>query len=102
MPLNSCSTAMRRAATGCSISRTPRDSPRGRSHCHTGAAADGLTAEGGSGWGLDLGVAWEQSAQSVFSLKLENLIHTISWNRNVEVTHYTLQFEDLTIDNFDD
>ncbi|HUU45723.1 MAG TPA: DUF5723 family protein [Acidobacteriota bacterium] len=67
-----------------------------------GAAADWLTAEGGSGWGLDLGVAWQPNERSIVSLKLENLIHTIRWSHNVELTHYTLQFDDLTIDNFDD
>jgi hypothetical protein len=66
------------------------------------ATADWLTASGGSGWGLDLGVAWQPSAASLVSFKLENLIHTISWNRDVEITHFSLVFDDLTLDNFDD
>ena len=66
------------------------------------ATADWLTATGGSGWGFDLGVAWQPSATSLVSLKLENLVHTITWNKDVEITHYELIFDDLTIDNFDD
>jgi hypothetical protein len=66
------------------------------------AAADLTTSTGGSGWGLDLGIAYETGNRSLISLKLENLIHTVQWNRDVTVTHYSLQFDDLTIDNFDD
>jgi len=66
------------------------------------AAADWLTAAGGSGWSLDIGTAWEPAAGWIASVAAENLVHTIHWNRDVQLKHYELLFDDLTVDNFDD
>ena len=66
------------------------------------ARADWITAEGGFGWGLDLGLAMEPWPQWVAALKLENAVHQIHWDRNVRARHYETSFENLTVDNFDD
>jgi hypothetical protein len=66
------------------------------------ARADWITAEGGSGWGLDLGVAMEPWPKWVVALKLEHAIHQIGWSENVRERHYETSFENLTIDNYDD
>lgn len=66
------------------------------------AHADWLTAAGGSGWGMDVGAAWQPTDHALVSLKLENLVHTINWNRDVTLRHFALTFDDLTIGNFDD
>ena len=69
----------------------------------TGSAnLDALTAEGGNGWGMDIGLAWEPSKQWIASFKIENAVHTIRWDVNTEVTHYDLVFDDLTVDNYED
>lgn len=66
------------------------------------AGADWLTAAGGSGWGVDVGAAWQPTDHALVSLKLENLVHTINWSRDVTLRHFELTFNDLTLDNFDD
>ena len=69
----------------------------------TGAgSANWVTAEGGTGWGLDLGVAMEAWPQWIASVKLEHAVHQIRWSRNVRERHYEASFENLTIDNYDD
>ncbi|MBI3872306.1 MAG: hypothetical protein HY304_04415 [candidate division Zixibacteria bacterium] len=67
-----------------------------------GLTGDWLSATGGWGGSLDLGAAWEPSSRSIISLKVENLINTIHWNRDVRLKHYDLTFADLTVDNFRD
>ncbi|GAB4321233.1 MAG: hypothetical protein Kow0074_12050 [Candidatus Zixiibacteriota bacterium] len=66
------------------------------------ATGDVYTAEGGNGIGLDVGLAMEFGPRWVAGLSVYNLVHTVRWSHNAEVTHYTLEFEDLTLDNFED
>lgn len=73
---------------------------------HTGltgsATGDVYSAEGGSGVGVDLGMAVDLGSRWTAGLSAENVIHTIHWSHNADVTHYYLQFDDLTVDNFED
>ncbi|MBD3298422.1 MAG: hypothetical protein GF341_07200 [candidate division Zixibacteria bacterium] len=73
---------------------------------HTGlagsATGDVYSAEGGSGVGVDLGMAVDLGSRWTAGLSVENVIHTVQWSHNAEVTRYYLQFDDLTVDNFED
>lgn len=66
------------------------------------ATADWITSTGGSGLGVDAGLAWQARPNLLVSFSGTHLYHSISWNREVERTHYDLVFEDVTVDNFED
>lgn len=66
------------------------------------ATAEVITANGGSGFGVDAGLAWQARPNILVSFSASNLYHTIRWNSEVERTRYELSFEDVTIDNFED
>lgn len=66
------------------------------------ATAEWVTATGGSGIGLDAGLAWQARPSLLLSFSGTHLYHSISWNRDVERTRYNLAFEDVTVDNFED
>lgn len=69
----------------------------------TGAAtADVLTAAGGAGFGIDAGLAWQARPQLLISFSAEHLHHSIRWDESPELTSYRLDFEDITIDSFED
>jgi len=72
----------------------------------TGLTGEGLadltTSNGGSGFGLDLGASWHPNDKTSIGLKIENVVHRVHWNSEVTVRRYNVQFEDLTLDNFDD
>lgn len=84
-------------------SENPRATLSTQANGLTGAAAaDVTTATGGDGLGIDLGLATEMWPHWMASLKLENVIHTIHWNRGIQTRRYDLNFEGVTVDNYDD
>lgn len=66
------------------------------------ATAQWVTADGGTGLGLDAGLAWQARPNLLVSLSAEHLYHSIKWDSGTERTRYDLVFEDVTIDNFED
>lgn len=66
------------------------------------ASAEWITAAGGSGFGVDAGLAWQARPSLLISFSAANLYHTINWNSQVERTRYELAFADVTVDNFED
>lgn len=66
------------------------------------ATAESITSTGGTGFGVDAGVAWQARPNLLISFVGEHLYHTINWNNEVERTRYELTFDDVTIDNFED
>lgn len=66
------------------------------------ATAEWVTADGGTGFGLDAGLAWQAQPNLLVSLSAEHLYHSIKWNSGTERSRYDLTFEDVTIDNFED
>jgi hypothetical protein len=66
------------------------------------ATAQWITSTGGSGVGVDAGLAWQARPNLLVSFAGTHLYHSISWTQNVERTRYDLVFEDVTVDNFED
>lgn len=66
------------------------------------ASAEWITSSGGSGFGVDAGMAWQARPNLLISFSGEQLYHSIRWNNEVERTRYDLTFDDVTIDNFED
>lgn len=71
-----------------------------------GIDADGSvvvrSATGGSGFGLDLGMAAIYNEDWVFSAGIKNLASSISWNDGTKETVYEFEVVDLTAENADD
>jgi hypothetical protein len=68
------------------------------------AYASTVVAEGGAGYGLDLGVAWQGPGGWSAGLSLENALAHLNWNGNVERTEYRVTAADLNVqmNDFDD
>jgi len=66
------------------------------------ASAEWITATGGTGLGVDAGLAWQARPNLLFSFSAAHLYHTINWDSEVERTRYELTFNDVTVDNFED
>ncbi|MBI5868328.1 MAG: hypothetical protein HZB43_08595, partial [candidate division Zixibacteria bacterium] len=64
--------------------------------------ANWTTAEGGNGFGLDLGLAMPIGSRWTAGLKLEHIVNLVKWSRNVRDRQYQAHFDDLTVDNYDD
>ena len=60
------------------------------------------TSEGGSGFGVDLGLSAEYGNNWVFSMALSNILSSISWSDNNKLNTYVFTWENLTVDNSDD
>lgn len=68
------------------------------------AYAAAITAEGGEGYGLDLGVGWQSAGGGLsLGLALDNAFATINWDGTVERSEYRLDAADLNAqtDDFD-
>ncbi|MCP4572695.1 MAG: conjugal transfer protein TraF [bacterium] len=68
------------------------------------AFAAAITAEGGAGYGLDLGVGWRSPGGAwSLGLALDNAFATIAWDGNVERREYRIDATDLNAqtDDFD-
>ncbi len=69
----------------------------------TGFTGDGeivaRTAEGGSGFALDLGVALDLNQNYTVGLNFKNFASSINWNKNPEERGYTFSFDSLNINN---
>jgi hypothetical protein len=69
------------------------------------AYAAAVTAEGGQGYGLDLGAAWRAPGGAwTLGLALDNVFATIDWDGTVERREYRIDAADLTAqtDDFDE
>ena len=60
-----------------------------------------MSAEGGRGYGVDVGLALQTPAGLSVGLTLENARSRIEWNRNVEVREYRLSAADINLLNSD-
>lgn len=70
-----------------------------------GAYAAAITAEGGQGYGLDLGAGWRSPGGAwTLGLALDNVFATINWDRRVERREYRIDAADLNAqtDDFDE
>ena len=72
----------------------------------TGFQGDGSivaqTAEGGSGYSVDIGLALQINPTYTAGLTVRNLISSITWNKNPEERGYIFQFDTLNINNSND
>jgi len=60
------------------------------------------TAEGGSGFGMNLGAVMTIGPRYSLACVLENIPGFIRWSKNVESKTYSIRFEGITADNFED
>jgi hypothetical protein len=72
----------------------------------TGYQGDGTmvahTAEGGSGYAVDLGAALKLSDSYTAGFAVNNFVSSLTWNKNTEEHGYHFQFDDVTVENMDD
>ncbi len=72
----------------------------------TGIRGDGSaiirTAEGGSGFGLDLGTSAQFRDRWRFAAAIENLVSNINWSKNTEETEYVFEAQSMTAETVDD
>ncbi len=72
----------------------------------TGFTGDGeisaRTAEGGSGYAVDLGVALDLSKSYTVGLNFKNFASSINWDKNPQEQGYTFSFDSLNINNSSD
>ena len=66
------------------------------------ASAEWTTSTGGSGFGVDAGLAWQARPNLLISFSGTHLYHAITWDSDVEHTRYEMVFDNVTIDNFED
>jgi hypothetical protein len=59
------------------------------------------SAEGGMGYGLDLGWAVKYKEKWTIGLSCFNLLNRINWNRNTEERVYQVKIDSLLAENFD-
>lgn len=59
------------------------------------------SAEGGMGYGLDLGLALKYKEKWTIGLSCLNLLNRINWNRNTEERVYLVKIDSLLAENFD-
>ncbi len=60
------------------------------------------TATGGSGFGLDLGAALKLNHDYTIGARLENILGSISWNKNTEEHGASFSFDTMTVSNSSD
>ncbi|MDX9858261.1 MAG: DUF5723 family protein [candidate division Zixibacteria bacterium] len=60
------------------------------------------TAEGGSGYGLDLGAALKLSNDYTIGATLHNALGSITWNSNPKEYGYIFSFDTMNVDNMGD
>ncbi len=65
------------------------------------AYASAVTAEGGSGYGLDLGASWQALGGWSFGLAMDNVVTNLDWNGTVERTEFNVTASDLNALNDD-
>ncbi len=74
--------------------------------CATGLAGSGhkiaQTAEGGTGYAVDLGAALKLNNSYTLGLCIENFYSRINWDRNPEERGYIFSFDTMTVDNMGD
>jgi hypothetical protein len=72
----------------------------------TGFAGDGKaiarTATGGSGMGLDLGVALKLNNHYTVGARVENMVSRIKWDHQTEERGYIFSFDTMTVANMED
>jgi len=56
-----------------------------------------LTAEGGDGYGLDLGAAWQAPGGWTVGLVLDNAVAQVNWRGKIERTEYRVTAAELTV-----
>jgi hypothetical protein len=59
------------------------------------------SAEGGTGYGLDLGLTMKYKENWIFGLSCFNLLNRINWNRNTKERVYQVRIDSLLAENFD-
>jgi hypothetical protein len=59
------------------------------------------SAQGGTGYGLDFGLAFNHNRNWSFGLSFSNLAGEIKWNRQTEERGYILEVDSLLADDFD-
>jgi hypothetical protein len=73
---------------------------------YTGVSGSGYAtatvAEGGSGLAVDWSMLLSFSPRYAASLVLENAVGFIRWSHDPEMREYSVYFEDITADNFED
>ena len=57
------------------------------------------TAEGGTGYGIDIGAALRLNQNYTIGLRIKNALGNISWNRNAEEHIYDFNLDTLTLGN---
>ncbi|HOX26737.1 MAG TPA: DUF5723 family protein [Candidatus Krumholzibacteria bacterium] len=65
------------------------------------AYASAVKAEGGTGWGLDLGLAWQAPGGWTLGVAADNVIGRVDWDRDVERTVLRVTAADLNALNDD-
>ena len=65
------------------------------------AQATAVTAEGGSGYGLDLGLAWQARSGWTLGLVVDNLTSQVEWNRNPQRHLFSVTADTVTITSDD-
>lgn len=72
----------------------------------TGFAGDGAvvlqSAEGGSGYAIDLGASLQLNRNYTVGLSINNFVSSIKWTDNVEERSYYFSFDSVNIDNSGD
>jgi hypothetical protein len=59
------------------------------------------SAEGGNGYGVDLGLALKYKENWTFGLSFINLINQIKWTKRTEQRGYQVSIDSLLVENFD-
>jgi hypothetical protein len=76
------------------------------STAETGITSQGImevtSSEGGSGLGIDVGVATVYNSKYTISVVITNLVSRIWWNKNNQSNSYSFTADSLTLDNVDD
>jgi hypothetical protein len=60
------------------------------------------TAEGGSGYAVDLGAALRLDDSYTAGVRVSNFLSSISWSNNTEEHGYLFEFDTMTVDNMGD
>lgn len=60
------------------------------------------SAEGGTGFGMDLGLALKQTDNWSFGISLTNLWSRIKWDKKTEIREYQVRIDSLMAENFDE
>jgi hypothetical protein len=60
------------------------------------------TATGGRGYGLDIGAALKLNEKYTVGARVENVLGSITWNKQTEEHGYLFSFDTMTVDNMED